>query len=114
VAIRRSPTGVRRCRALLRSICRPLWLDWGAGPFLYTLTVVDVPLAGSAVPDCAINAPSPARRLHRPHEGLPFRILGLDSESGSEFLNRPLVEYCAAQRVTLTRLYTRGRPYRKE
>jgi hypothetical protein len=33
----------------------------------------------------------------------------LDSDSGSEFLNGPLVEYCAAQRIT----FTRGRPYRK-
>ncbi|MBV9599263.1 MAG: hypothetical protein JOZ87_20660 [Chloroflexi bacterium] len=47
--------------------------------------------------------------LNRPHEGLPFRILGLDSDSGSEFLNAPLVEYCAAQRIT----FTRSRPYRK-
>src|SRR6266568_3533325 len=40
---------------------------------------------------------------------MPCRILGLDSDSGSEFLNAPLVDYCAAQRIT----FTRGRPYRK-
>jgi hypothetical protein len=34
------------------------------------------------------------------HEGLPFRILGLDSDSGSEFLNALPVEYCAALLVT--------------
>ena len=34
--------------------------------------------------------------LHRLHEGLPFRVLGVDFDSGSEFLNRPLVDYCAA------------------
>ena len=34
---------------------------------------------------------------------LPFKMLGLDSDSGSELLNGPLVEYCAAQRITFTR-----------
>ena len=82
----------------------------GAGPFLYTLTLVDV---ATGWVSCAglrdKRAQTVLAALHRLHEGLPFRILGLDSDSGSEFLNAPLVEYCAAQRIT----FTRGRPYRK-
>ena len=41
--------------------------------------------------------------------GLPFKIRGLDSDSGSEFLNTSLLNYCAEQHIT----FTRGRPYRK-
>jgi hypothetical protein len=82
----------------------------GAGPFLYTLTLVDV---ASGWVSCAglrdKRAQTVLAALRMLQEGLPFRILGLDSDSGSEFLNAPLVEYCAAQRIT----FTRGRPYRK-
>ena len=47
--------------------------------------------------------------LRRLQEGLPFNLLGLDSDSGSEFLNNTLVDYCADNHIT----FTRGRPYRK-
>jgi hypothetical protein len=41
--------------------------------------------------------------LHRLHEGLPFKIRGLDSDSGSEFLNTALISNCADQHITFTR-----------
>src|SRR5579859_1795399 len=82
----------------------------GAGPFLYTLTLVDV---ATGWVSCAglrdKRAESVLAALHGVHEGLPFRILGLDSDNGSEFLNAPLLKYCADQHIT----FTRGRPYRK-
>ena len=40
---------------------------------------------------------------------LPFLLLGIDSDNGSEFLNVELVRYC--ERHTIT--FTRGRPYWK-
>ena len=40
---------------------------------------------------------------------LPFPLLGLDSDNGSEFINAELTRYCAAEGIT----FTRGRPYRK-
>jgi hypothetical protein len=40
---------------------------------------------------------------------LPFPLLGLDSDNGSEFLNAHLLRWCAAERVT----FTRSRPYWK-
>jgi hypothetical protein len=40
---------------------------------------------------------------------LPFPLLGLDSDNGSEFINHHLVRYCADQHIT----FTRSRPYRK-
>lgn len=44
-----------------------------------------------------------ARRL------LPFALLGLDTDNGSEFLNEGLLTYCKDERIT----FTRGRAYKK-
>jgi hypothetical protein len=40
---------------------------------------------------------------------LPFVLLGVDSDNGSEFLNAHLVRYCERHHIT----FTRGRPYWK-
>jgi hypothetical protein len=40
---------------------------------------------------------------------LPFPLLGIDSDNGSEFINHQLVRYCAERGIT----FTRSRPYRK-
>jgi hypothetical protein len=40
---------------------------------------------------------------------LPFPLLGIDSDNGSEFVNRHLLRYCQQQKIT----FTRSRPYRK-
>lgn len=40
---------------------------------------------------------------------LPFPLLGLDSDNGSEFINDQLHRYCVDQKIT----FTRSRPYRK-
>jgi hypothetical protein len=40
---------------------------------------------------------------------LPFPLLGLDSDNGSEFVNQELLRYCQKERIT----FTRARPYRK-
>lgn len=40
---------------------------------------------------------------------LPFTVLGLDSDNGSEFINHHLLDYCKKQQIT----FTRSRPYRK-
>ena len=42
-------------------------------------------------------------------ERLPMRLLGLDSDNGSEFLNAHLVRYCTQEQIT----FTRSRPYWK-
>ena len=41
---------------------------------------------------------------------LPFRLLGLDSDNGSEFINWHLKDWCERQQIQLTR----GRPYKKD
>jgi hypothetical protein len=41
---------------------------------------------------------------------LPFRLRGIDSDNGSEFINQHLWDYCQAQEIQ----FTRGRPYKKD
>lgn len=40
---------------------------------------------------------------------VPFKILGIDSDNGSEFINNHLVRFCKENKIT----FTRSRPYRK-
>ena len=40
---------------------------------------------------------------------LPFALLGLDSDNGSEFINAQLARYCSEHQIS----FTRSRPYRK-
>jgi hypothetical protein len=82
----------------------------GAGPFLYTLTLVDVATGWVSCTGLRDKgAQTVLAALRRLQAGLPFTLLGLDSDSGSEFLNTALVGYCTDQHIT----FTRGRPYRK-
>lgn len=47
--------------------------------------------------------------LKKLRKNLPFPLLGLDSDNGSEFINNYLAAYCERERLT----FTRSRPYRK-
>ncbi|MCX8014533.1 MAG: transposase [candidate division WOR-3 bacterium] len=40
---------------------------------------------------------------------LPFPLLGIDSDNGSEFINDQLLRYCQKEKIS----FTRSRPYRK-
>lgn len=40
---------------------------------------------------------------------IPFPLLGIDSDNGSEFINHHLVRFCETEKIT----FTRSRPYRK-
>jgi hypothetical protein len=80
------------------------------GDYMQTLDMTDVCTGWTetiAVPNKAqiwvFGAISQAR------ERLPFPLLGIDCDNGSEFINHELLRYCAAQHIT----FTRARPYRK-
>jgi len=47
--------------------------------------------------------------VHHIKERLPFPLLGLDSDNGSEFINQYLFEYCRRWHIT----FTRSRSYKK-
>lgn len=75
---------------------KSIWLLVAAGPgaipFVYTLTLVDVAtrwVSCAAVRDKRSQTVLTA--LHRLHERLPFKLRGVDSDCGSEFLNKALI-----------------------
>ena len=47
--------------------------------------------------------------IHHIGQRLPFPLLGLDSDNGSEFINHHLYTYCQRKGIT----FTRSRPYKK-
>jgi hypothetical protein len=83
----------------------------GAGEFLLSLSTVDVATGWSACAGVQNKGEYAVfRALERLRDELPFPLLGIDSDNGSEFLNHSLVRWCAAEGIT----FTRSRPYRKE
>jgi hypothetical protein len=53
-----------------------------------------------------IAAPQPARRgasAQSSTQVVPFRILGIDTDNGSEFINEELLAYCTSEQITFTR-----------
>jgi len=47
--------------------------------------------------------------IEKAKKRFPFKILGIDSDNGSEFINGHLLRYCRENKIT----FTRSRPYRK-
>ena len=81
-----------------------------AGQFVCTLTAVDVATGWTeclAIPNKTQIAVSKAIRALRLR--LPFPLLGIDCDNGSEFINDLLYRYCLEEKIT----FTRSRPYKK-
>jgi len=81
-----------------------------AGQFLNTLTCTDLSTGWTdvtALPHRSQEAVSEA--IHRMRQRLPFPLLGIDSDNGSEFINDLLYRYCLDEKIT----FTRSRPYKK-
>jgi transposase InsO family protein len=84
--------------------------DSTGGQYLYSLVLVDVATAWTecvAVPNKGQKAVFEALCLAR--QRLPFPMLGLHSDNGSEFINDQLFRYCQQEGLT----FTRSRPYKK-
>jgi hypothetical protein len=84
--------------------------DSTAGDFAHTLMLVDVATGWTdfeALPHKSQKAVTAA--IDRIRKRLPYPLLGLDSDNGSEFINGTLVRYCALHHIT----FTRSRPYQK-
>ena len=81
-----------------------------AGQYLNTLTCTDLSTGWTevtALPHRSQEAVSQA--IHAMRQRLPFPLLGIDSDNGSEFINDLLYRYCLDEKIT----FTRSRPYRK-
>jgi hypothetical protein len=80
------------------------------GQFLNTLTCTDISTGWTdvtALPHRSQEAVSEA--IHRMRHRLPFTLLGIDSDNGTEFINDLLYRYCLDEKIT----FTRSRPYKK-
>ena len=91
---------LQRCRKVTAS-----------GEFAHTLNVTDIHTTwteGAAVLGRGEEAVQ--RALNEIAEALPFRLLGVDSDNGSEFINWHLKHWCEQKEIQLTR----GRPYKKD
>jgi hypothetical protein len=80
------------------------------GDFLQTLNVTDVYSSWCEMQ--AVMNKAQVRvfeALKQIRTRLPFELLGLDSDNGSEFINDQLFRYCQSEHLT----FTRSRPYRK-
>lgn len=81
-----------------------------SGEFCYTLTLTDVYTGWTEVRAIKNKAQRwTLEALQKVRQQLPFPLLGLDSDNGSEFINAHLKTYCEANQIT----FTRARPTHK-
>ena len=81
-----------------------------SGEFIYSLNLTDIRTEWDETR--AIMGKGEAgvvEALDGIRRALPFRLLAIDSDNGSEFINHHLVRYCKKHRIQ----FTRGRPYKK-
>jgi hypothetical protein len=80
------------------------------GFYLTTLSAVDIASGWSECMGVWGKGQEHVRgALHRVRQRLPFPLLGLDSDNGSEFINQSLYNYCRSEGIT----FTRARAYKK-
>ncbi|MEK7778055.1 MAG: transposase family protein [Chloroflexota bacterium] len=80
------------------------------GFYLNTLSAVDVASGWiECLPVWGKGQDRVGGALHRLRQRLPFDLLGLDSDNGSEFINQRLFTYCQKHKIT----FTRARAYKK-
>lgn len=85
--------------------------DRACGEFIHSLDVTDILTGWTET--CALMGASQFQTqgaLERIRRDMPFRLLGIDSDNGSEFINDLLARYCKQEEIQ----FTRGRPYKKD
>jgi len=81
------------------------------GEFLHSLTLTDIHSTWTETRAVLGKGETGVvAAIEEMRQGLPFRLLGLDSDNGSEFLNHHLVRYTKEHNVQ----FTRSRPYKKD
>jgi hypothetical protein len=80
------------------------------GIYLNTLTATDLATGWTETLALANKTQAAvSQAIARMRLDLPFPLLGLDSDNGSEFINETLLRYCQSEQIT----FTRSRPYQK-
>ena len=81
-----------------------------SGEYLHTLVLTDIKTAWT---ECVAllnrSQKTVSAAIAQVRTALPFSLLGLDSDNGSEFINDNLQRYCTQEHIT----FTRSRPYKK-
>jgi hypothetical protein len=81
------------------------------GEFAHSLNVVDIHTTWTETRAVLGKAQHRVQAaLDEIRQALPFRLAGIDSDNGSEFINAQLYRYCRDQQIQ----FTRGRPYKKD
>jgi hypothetical protein len=81
-----------------------------SGEFIYTLDMVDICFGWSE--QCAVMGKGEigvVQAVNNIRTGLPFDLIGMDSDSGGEFVNWHMVRYCQKEKLC----FTRSRPDHK-
>jgi len=82
-----------------------------SGEFLHSLNVTDIHTtwveSRAVMGKSQIGVLNAMRDIER---ALPFKLLGIDSDNGSEFINYHLKTFCDQNHIQ----FTRGRPYKKD
>jgi hypothetical protein len=80
------------------------------GIYLNTLTATDIATGWTECFGLANKTQAAvSEAIVELRERLPFRLLGIDSDNGSEFINDTLLRYCRSEQIN----FTRSRPYHK-
>jgi len=80
------------------------------GQYLNTLTCTDLSTGWTDVTALSHRSQQAvSEAIQRMRQRLPFPLLGIDSDNGSEFINDLLYRYCLNEHIT----FTRSRPYKK-
>jgi len=80
------------------------------GFYLDTLCAVDVATGWTeCLPVWGKWQEKVRQSVHRMRQHLPFPLLGMDSDNGSEFINQCFYNYCRDEKIT----FTRSRSYKK-
>lgn len=81
-----------------------------SGDFCFTLTATDIATEWTEVRAIRNKAQIwTVAALDEISQVLPFPMIGVDSDNGSEFINAHLLKYCKKNKIT----FTRSRPYHK-
>ena len=83
----------------------------GAGEFIHSLNVTDI--HSTWVESRAVMGKGQIgvlKAMQDIEQALPFKLLGIDSDNGSEFINYHLKTFCDQNKIQ----FTRGRPYKKD
>ena len=95
----------------LSCLCRDRSGNSASGEFAHTLNVTDIHTTWTESRAVLGRGEEAVQRALNEIAGvLPFALLGVDSDNGSEFINWHLKSWCERKQIQLTR----GRPYKKD